>query len=693
MQLYEIPILQINFFSILVTGYGISSVTSITETTPAPQTTPSYKHTLSSEYNNFPDILASKFFLDKTALISQVIENESPHLLFTAPSHFGKTTNLGMLMTYLELPINWENGEIVSKENTYAYEVFYNSKTSNLTITTSNPDYFQRHFMEYSVIGIDLSDAANYDLLDPSLSYESRTDKIITKIKSTLFDPVERYECVLEKTDRGRGLLQRVLAIKKDLHIHDLENILLEALFEFVEILREIFPDKKVILLADGYDYWIEIALHLKCDAKFILATVENILLRLLNSGRSTVDRSCIFGTFNVIRAETSSSLRDILVSYPFLEGHKFESYFGVTENELKSIFGKYNVSSKEEIAIEEYYAPYISKSGRKIYPLRSVKGYFNDRKIPITDPPIMKPFFTAELVPSRMFSSYVLGNRVIQYNLMKFLLGYPVKITVNSSVDLTEFNFLEHWFQNKQEAVTIELATTQNRLYFSLLLEIGLITYYHDDENIIILPNTECTKILETKIKQYLWQQKIVSRDRMEYARDAVKSIINESYPEKEKLLEFKTKLNKLFFSEEEIKQVEKYEEELVKFDYQCKIAQLLHPIIKLQNRSLGLISNETNSGEEFAGIAVSNDDQSVVTIFEMNFDRGKHEGQNYYLKLPRNYADFRQLYLKKIIIDVIRRENYTIICVFPTVLCNCTADIVNYLNSEQNYISTLLV
>ena len=54
-------------------------------------------------------MITSKFFVDKTLFIKEILEDSSDHILITRPRRWGKTLNMDMLKTFLEIEVD-ENG-------------------------------------------------------------------------------------------------------------------------------------------------------------------------------------------------------------------------------------------------------------------------------------------------------------------------------------------------------------------------------------------------------------------------------------------------------------------------------------------------------------------------------------------------------------------------------------------------------
>ena len=57
----------------------------------------------SMSIENFEEVVNGYYYVDKTSLIEQVLENGSEVTLFTRPRRFGKSLNMSMLQCFFEL--------------------------------------------------------------------------------------------------------------------------------------------------------------------------------------------------------------------------------------------------------------------------------------------------------------------------------------------------------------------------------------------------------------------------------------------------------------------------------------------------------------------------------------------------------------------------------------------------------------
>jgi hypothetical protein len=109
------------------------------------------------------------YFVDKTLLIKDIIDNKAAVNLFTRPRRFGKTLNMSMLQYF------FENSE---KDNSYLFE--------GLNIMKAGEKYTS-HIGQYPVINLSLKSA------------KQPTFELALKcIKDELVDEFRRHDYVLE---------------------------------------------------------------------------------------------------------------------------------------------------------------------------------------------------------------------------------------------------------------------------------------------------------------------------------------------------------------------------------------------------------------------------------------------------------------------------------------------------------------
>ena len=95
--------------------------------------------------DDFKEIVKNYYYIDKTSLIEQVLENGSKVSLFTRPRRFGKSLNMSMLQSFFEIGTDPS-----------LFDNLYISKNTNLC---------EKYLGKYPVIFISLKgiDADSYE--------------------------------------------------------------------------------------------------------------------------------------------------------------------------------------------------------------------------------------------------------------------------------------------------------------------------------------------------------------------------------------------------------------------------------------------------------------------------------------------------------------------------------------------------
>lgn len=131
------------------------------------------------------------YFIDKTLLIKDLLDNKASVNLFTRPRRFGKTLNMSMLQYF------FENS---SKDNSYLFE--------NLNIMKAGEQYTS-HMGQYPVINLSLRSA------------KQPTFELALKcIKDDIVNEFKRHDYILEKEITATNLFDE--KNHKTIHINKL---------------------------------------------------------------------------------------------------------------------------------------------------------------------------------------------------------------------------------------------------------------------------------------------------------------------------------------------------------------------------------------------------------------------------------------------------------------------------------------
>ncbi|GFT77511.1 AAA-ATPase_like domain-containing protein [Nephila pilipes] len=110
--------------------------------------------------SSFTELVKKYSFNDKTMLIKDFIESGEKAALITCPRRFGKSINMDMMKTFLEIEVD-ENGIQKTLDTRKNYKLF---TESNLQISIYK-EFIQDHLGKYPVISLSFKDVngANYD--------------------------------------------------------------------------------------------------------------------------------------------------------------------------------------------------------------------------------------------------------------------------------------------------------------------------------------------------------------------------------------------------------------------------------------------------------------------------------------------------------------------------------------------------
>ena len=295
------------------------------------------------------------YFVDKTLLIKELLDNKGSVNLFTRPRRFGKTLNMSMLQYYFEDMRNKFTGE--KQDNSYLFK--------GLNIMNEEEKYTS-HMGQYPVINLSLKSAKQptFDLaylsLTRRISEEFQRHKYILK-SELLSDKKERYERIQRNEGEQGDYIDSLYFLSECLHI---------------------YYNKKVIILIDEYDVPLENSFFegfYDEMIKFIRAIFESAL-----KTNPYLEFAVITGCLRISKESIFTGLNNLEIIS--ILNKSYDEYFGFTPNEVKKICEDYNLENKYEI-IKEWYNGYIFGNAN-VYNPWSVVRFVKDLKADINEYP-----------------------------------------------------------------------------------------------------------------------------------------------------------------------------------------------------------------------------------------------------------------------------------------------------------------
>ena len=337
----------------------------------------------------FREVCVNNYYVDKTLLIKDIIDEGTKVMLFTRPRRFGKSLNMDMLKTFFEK----------TAEDTARF--FMDKK-----IWQQGKEYTDQQG-KYPVIFISLKDikADNWEtaleilkgvVADEYVRHdELETSTLITKTDATF------YQRIINLTASAVDYMRSIQVLSRMLCAH---------------------YKKKPIIIIDEYDTPIQEG-YINGYYNEAISFLRNFFSTALKDN-PCLTFSVLTGILRIGKESIFSGLNNIRI-YSVLD-KKYSAYFGFTIDEVKAICEYYNASEKL-IEIKEWYDGY--KFGEtEIFNPWSVLSYFDNQCQAI-------PFWSqtsANVVISEIIEN--LSGAGIT-NLKKIIEGYPVESVIRTDI------------------------------------------------------------------------------------------------------------------------------------------------------------------------------------------------------------------------------------------------------------------
>ena len=246
------------------------------------------------------------YFIDKTLMIKELLENKETVNLFTRPRRFGKTLNMSMLQRFFEA---------TEKSNAYLFD--------GLKIA-AYPEYMA-YQGQYPVISISLK----------SMKRASYQEAYFEYVK-LLSDEFERHEIILQSDAVSEEDKLEFQKIKKRIAEPKEYNSAVKLLSK---CLQKVYQ-KNVIILIDEYDVPLETAYH-----EGFYDDMTNLIRSCFESALKTnpsLEFAVLTGCLRVSRESIFTGLNN-LKTYSITK-NKFSQYFGFTQAEMQEILQNFSL-------------------------------------------------------------------------------------------------------------------------------------------------------------------------------------------------------------------------------------------------------------------------------------------------------------------------------------------------------------
>lgn len=266
---------------------------------------------------NFEEIRTKDFYyVDKTRLIKELLDNWGKVTLFTRPRRFGKSLNISMLKSFFELGGRKEifEGMIISKEVSLCEKYMGKFPVISISLKGINAGSYEIA-REMAVNAVNLEAMRFQYLLD---------SKRLTIFEREVFTKLLRSEM-------SEGTLYSSIKV--------------------LSMLLEKHHNRKVVLLIDEYDVPLAKAFeHGYYDQMIIL--IRNLFEQALKTNDS-LEFAVLTGCMRISKESIFTGLNNLRVLS--VTDVRFDEYFGFTDTEVKELLEYYNLSDRYDTVTEWY--------------------------------------------------------------------------------------------------------------------------------------------------------------------------------------------------------------------------------------------------------------------------------------------------------------------------------------------------
>ena len=247
------------------------------------------------------------YFVDKTLMIKELLENKESVNLFTRPRRFGKTLNMSMLQRFFEA---------TEKSNAYLFD--------SLKIA-AYPEYMA-YQGKYPVISVSLKSMKQKNF---TLAFE--TYKYLIKSEYSRHKDFIFSKNVLDEEEKARYL--------SFIQVDATETMYNQAIGFLSNCLKKAYQ-QNVIILIDEYDVPLENAYH-----EGFYDDMTHLIRSCFESALKTnpsLEFAVLTGCLRVSRESIFTGLNN-LKTYSITK-NKFSQYFGFTQEEMKEILQTFSL-------------------------------------------------------------------------------------------------------------------------------------------------------------------------------------------------------------------------------------------------------------------------------------------------------------------------------------------------------------
>ncbi len=414
---------------------------------------------------NFREIRRQKFYyVDKTALIRELLENWGKVNLFTRPRRFGKTLNMSMLKCFFEIGSDSAlfDGLEISKETQLCEEYLGKFPVISITLKGATGRTFdEAKSMLRRLIG---KEAQQFQVL-------MQSDRL-TELEH------QQYKTLIHMNDKGIFTME--------------DEVLKDSLFTLSQLLKKHY-EQDVIMLIDEYDvpldkayqsgYYDDMVELIRSLFGNAFKTNDSLYFAVL-TGCLRISKESIFTGLNNFKVYTVKDVR-------------YKEYFGFIDTEVKQMLEYYGFTSHYD-ATKEWYNGYLF-GNTGIYCPWDVINYCGDlRDASVTEPQNYWVNTSSNDIVRRFVSK---ANTTTRDEIEVLIDGGSVKKRI------------------RQELTYRDLDSNIDNLW-SILFTTGYLTQRGFDSNDLtelVIPNKEIRWIFVQQIREWFQEESVKDSKKLE--------------------------------------------------------------------------------------------------------------------------------------------------------------------------------
>lgn len=280
------------------------------------------------------------YYVDKTQMIQELMQNRAMVTLFTRPRRFGKTLALSMLRTFFEKEFDRDGNPV---DNSRYFE--------GKKIMSADPSILSR-MGQYPVIHLSLKSAK-----------KSNFKASFLKIREAIIKEYDRHRylaCSNTLSLREKEIFNELLSGASNQELRDNERFDEEvenytSSIMLLSMYLEKHHEKKVVILIDEYDVPLETAYYngfYREMVDFIRSLFESAL-----KTNDALEFAVITGCLRISKESIFTGLNNLKIKS--IRENSFSEYFGFTQQETERALVNFGIADKVE-EVKKWYDGYL---------------------------------------------------------------------------------------------------------------------------------------------------------------------------------------------------------------------------------------------------------------------------------------------------------------------------------------------